>query len=233
MGHVEPNLTDQRSLPAVDGAAISRNRTRRTVSRRKPQPSRISSIGRPRDSWMARELHDREAVDLPDLLEDRSPSAFLGRPVGPAGDARECLEDFVRHVDRQALGHRARRLHQGSARVVPWIRGLSAYDKGGPASSADPVFLDLPIQGPLADAQELGGLLAVALGELQGLGDVVLLDLVERAADQVLGARRLGRAGEAACRSSVRSSRSRTPSVSMTTMLSMAFFSSRTLPGQG
>src|ERR1700677_4330168 len=51
--------------------------------------------------------------------------------------------------------------------------------------SADPVFLDLTIQGPLADSEQLRGFLAVAGGELEGLGDVELLDLVERSADEL------------------------------------------------
>lgn len=58
----------------------------------------------------------------------------------------------------------------------------------------DPVFLDLAIERPLADAERLGGFLAVAAGELQGLGDVVPLDLLEAPADEGgdAGRRRLG-----------------------------------------
>ena len=51
--------------------------------------------------------------------------------------------------------------------------------------SADPIFLDLTIQGPLADAEQFRGFLAVAGGELEGLGDVELLDFIERSADEL------------------------------------------------
>ena len=69
----------------------------------------------------------------------------------------------------------------------------------------------------------LGGFLAVAAGELEGLGDVVLLDLLERLADQVAGCRRRGRPARRSAAWQVlgRSSTSSTPSESITTMLSI------------
>jgi hypothetical protein len=92
-------------------------------------------------------------------------------------------------------------------------------------TSPDRVFLDLPIEGPLADPEQPGGLLAVAVGELEGLGDVVLLDLLERPADRCAGA-------EPASAGAARGGglevlgevvEVETPSESITTMLSIVF----------
>src|SRR3990172_9850157 len=46
------------------------------------------------------------------------------------------------------------------------------------------VFLDLPIEGPLADAQQRGGLLASTFGQFQRPLDVILLDVGQRTANQ-------------------------------------------------
>src|SRR5262249_39376898 len=54
----------------------------------------------------------------------------------------------------------------------------------GPGDSADPVLLELAVERPLTDAEEPGGFLAVAGGQLEGLGNVVLLDRFQRLADQ-------------------------------------------------
>src|SRR5262245_6717282 len=54
----------------------------------------------------------------------------------------------------------------------------------GLAWSARVVFLQLSVESPLADAQNPGGFFAVASLDLEGLGDVVSLDLVHRPAEQ-------------------------------------------------
>src|SRR5208283_3902343 len=53
--------------------------------------------------------------------------------------------------------------------------------------SARAIFLELAIEGAFADAQRPRGLLAVAAGELESLDDEVLLDGLERLAEQEIG----------------------------------------------
>src|SRR5262249_35724652 len=53
---------------------------------------------------------------------------------------------------------------------------------------ADLVFLDLAIECPLADSQEPGRFFTVAAAELEGLGDVVFLDVLQRLPDQAIDA---------------------------------------------
>src|SRR6185312_846456 len=65
--------------------------------------------------------------------------------------------------------------------------GCGAWDSPRPSRDrflAQSVFLELAVQGTLTDAEELGCLLAVALGHLQRLGDVVGLDLLKRLSHQ-------------------------------------------------
>lgn len=63
----------------------------------------------------------------------------------------------------------------GAAPSAPSVR---------PVALADLIFLDFAVEGPLADAEKAGGFLAVAAGDLQGFGDVVFFNLVERFADE-------------------------------------------------
>ena len=74
------------------------------------------------------------------------------------------------------------------------------------------VLFDLAVEGALADAEKVGGLLAVAGGEAKGLGDVVLLDVGHGSAQQGGGVGSGAGGGVA--------------------MFSTQFFHSRTLPGQ-
>ena len=95
--------------------------------------------------------------------------------------------------------------------------------------------LDHAVQRPLADAEHPGRLLAVAVGQLQRLLDVVALDLAQRPADQVAGAgapavRRCSTRGAVALLHVVQARARRR--WSCTTMLSIRLRSSRTLPGQ-
>ncbi len=103
------------------------------------------------------------------------------------------------------------------------------------------VFFDFPVQGPFADAQHFGRLLTVAAGEFQRFGDAQLFDFFQPLAHQRRDSccRRIAAAAPSAAiwpscpaNSSGKSSTSNTPSKSTTTMLSIVFRSSRTLPGQ-
>ena len=62
------------------------------------------------------------------------------------------------------------------------------------------VLPDLAVEGPLADAEDLGGLLAIALRPGQRVRDRLLLELVERDARQAggrcAGARQLPALGD-------------------------------------
>src|SRR4051794_15118595 len=58
------------------------------------------------------------------------------------------------------------------------------------ASPLHPVLLDLPVQRPLADAEDLGGLFAVAVSELERVADQLALGLFEADAGQAAQAGR-------------------------------------------
>src|SRR4051812_25332625 len=70
-------------------------------------------------------------------------------------------------------------------REFPFGNAVVRFPCAPRPAPADAVLLDLAVERPLADAEELGGLLAIAAGQLEGLGDVIAFDLLERAPDQV------------------------------------------------
>ena len=61
-------------------------------------------------------------------------------------------------------------------------RGVATTATTDKTRSAEPVLFELAVQGPLADPEELGGLLAVPAGELEGLADGLLLELLKQLA---------------------------------------------------
>ncbi len=171
-----------------------------------------------------------------------------------AGGALDHLSggDLVDHARRQGLDSRQRAgTHAGhpdrlgsfqqtcfadDARIGSLPAARSHATMGNRRAELQLVFLDLAIQRAGADAQDPRRLFPVASGQLQRLLNRPALDLAQRLADQrqaVLPFDRIRRRNPTTDSSSIgRSSTSSVPSVSITTMLSIAFRSCRTLPGQ-
>jgi len=131
----------------------------------------------------------------------------------------------------EPLPHSIERVSVRTPRKRQWLERKSTHCVDNYFSRC--VFLDLAIERPLADAEQLAASSRLPLVSFRSRRCRSVRS-PRASADQVeRPAARLAADGAMAWMSSGRSSMSRTPSTSMTTMLSIAFRSSRTLPGHG